>query len=90
MAQMITEALVRLDADLGSDKHQVIRALAGIVGDATVCYDMAYGRGPTPFTLWAKSLNAALASRRPRRGRAPGSRGLPAGGPGLHAPSAAK
>ncbi len=34
MAQMITEDLVRLDADLGSDKHDVIRALAGIVDDA--------------------------------------------------------
>ena len=27
---------------------------AGIVGEETVCYDMAYGRGHTPFTLWAK------------------------------------
>jgi PTS system fructose-specific IIC component len=34
MAQMITEDLVRLDADLGTDKHDVIRALAGIVDDA--------------------------------------------------------
>ncbi len=31
---MITAALVRLDAELGSDKHEVIRALAGIVADA--------------------------------------------------------
>jgi shikimate dehydrogenase len=36
---------------------------AGIVGDATVCYDMAYGRGHTPFTLWAKSLHAARATK---------------------------
>ena len=36
---------------------------AGIVGDQTVCYDMAYGRGETPFTSWAKSLNAARASK---------------------------
>jgi PTS system fructose-specific IIC component len=34
MAQMITEDLVRLDADLGTDKHDVIRALAGIVDEA--------------------------------------------------------
>ena len=34
MAQMITEDLVRLDADLGTDKHDVIRALARIVDDA--------------------------------------------------------
>jgi shikimate dehydrogenase len=32
---------------------------AGIVGNGSVCYDMAYGRGETPFTAWAQSLNAA-------------------------------
>ena len=26
---------------------------AGLVGEESVCYDMAYGRGDTPFTLWA-------------------------------------
>ena len=36
---------------------------AGIVGDSTVCYDMAYGRGQTPFTLWANSLHAARATK---------------------------
>jgi len=36
---------------------------AGIVGEATVCYDMAYGRGHTPFTLWAKSLHAGRATK---------------------------
>jgi shikimate dehydrogenase len=30
----------------------------GLIGEDTVCYDMAYGRGHTPFTLWAKSLHA--------------------------------
>ncbi len=30
----------------------------GLVGENTVCYDMAYGRGHTPFTLWARSLHA--------------------------------
>jgi shikimate dehydrogenase len=30
----------------------------GLVSEETVCYDMAYGRGHTPFTLWAKSLHA--------------------------------
>ena len=34
MSDLITTELVRLDADLGSDKHDVIRALARIVGDA--------------------------------------------------------
>jgi shikimate dehydrogenase len=31
----------------------------GLVGEETVCYDMAYGRGHTPFTLWGRSLHAA-------------------------------
>jgi shikimate dehydrogenase len=32
-----------------------------IVGPETTCYDMAYGRGHTPFTEWANSLHAARA-----------------------------
>jgi shikimate dehydrogenase len=36
---------------------------AGLVGARTICYDMAYGKGHTPFTLWAKSLNAARVSK---------------------------
>jgi shikimate dehydrogenase len=35
----------------------------GIVGEQSVCYDMAYGRGHTPFTLWAKSLHAARTTK---------------------------
>jgi len=31
---------------------------AGLVDEETVCYDMAYGRGQTPFTTWAHSLHA--------------------------------
>jgi PTS system fructose-specific IIC component len=34
MPDLITSALVRLDADLGSEKHDVIRALARIVSEA--------------------------------------------------------
>ncbi len=34
MQDLINAGLVRLDADLGSDKHAVIRALAQVVGDA--------------------------------------------------------
>ena len=30
----------------------------GLVGEETVCYDMAYGSGHTPFTMWAKQLYA--------------------------------
>jgi shikimate dehydrogenase len=35
----------------------------GLVGEDTICYDMAYGRGHTPFTLWAKSLHAARTTK---------------------------
>ncbi len=35
----------------------------GLVSEETVCYDMAYGRGHTPFTLWAKSLHAARTTK---------------------------
>jgi shikimate dehydrogenase len=35
----------------------------GLVHETTVCYDMAYGRGPTPFTLWATSQNAGRTSK---------------------------
>lgn len=34
MSDLITPSLVRLDADLGADKHAVIRALAAVVTDA--------------------------------------------------------
>ena len=34
MTDLITTDLVRLDADLGADKHEVIRALARVVADA--------------------------------------------------------
>ena len=34
---------------------------AGLVSETTLCYDMSYGRGDTPFTRWAKSLHAARA-----------------------------
>jgi PTS system fructose-specific IIC component len=34
MTDLITTDLVRLDADLGTDKHDVIRALAGVVASA--------------------------------------------------------
>lgn len=35
----------------------------GLVGETTVCYDMAYGRGRTPFTAWAESQRAARACK---------------------------
>jgi shikimate dehydrogenase len=36
---------------------------ANLVGGQTICYDMAYGRGHTPFTLWGKSLHAARTAK---------------------------
>jgi shikimate dehydrogenase len=36
---------------------------AGLVSEETVCYDMAYGRGPTPFTSWGKSLHAGRTTK---------------------------
>lgn len=30
----------------------------GLVGKYTLCYDMAYGRGATPFTTWAEAQHA--------------------------------
>jgi len=39
MSDLITADLVRLDADLGAEKNDVIRALAGIVGDAGRAHD---------------------------------------------------
>jgi len=36
---------------------------AGLIGGHSICYDMAYGRGHTPFTLWAKSLHAARTTK---------------------------
>ncbi len=36
---------------------------AGLVGEESVCYDMAYGRGDTPFTLWANSRHAARTTK---------------------------
>jgi shikimate dehydrogenase len=35
----------------------------GLVGEESLCYDMAYGRGETPFTLWAKSLHAGSTTK---------------------------
>jgi shikimate dehydrogenase len=34
---------------------------ASVVGPATVCYDLAYAKGETPFTRWARELGAAAA-----------------------------
>jgi len=33
----------------------------GVIGPTTLCYDMAYGKGDTAFTRWAKSAGAGRA-----------------------------
>ena len=48
MSDLITGALVRIDADLGTEKHDVIRALARIVSDA--------GRTTDPEQLAADAI----------------------------------
>ncbi|HEU5035862.1 MAG TPA: fructose-specific PTS transporter subunit EIIC [Nocardioides sp.] len=56
MQELINAGLVRLDAQLGADKHAVIRALAQIVGDAGRATDVdqlvedAYAREATSAT----------------------------------------
>jgi shikimate dehydrogenase len=35
----------------------------GLVGESTLCYDMMYGRGHTPFTRWASEHNAGRISK---------------------------
>lgn len=34
---------------------------ASVVGPTTLCYDMAYGKGDTPFTAWARKAGAGRA-----------------------------
>jgi len=36
---------------------------SGLVSEETICYDMAYGRGLTPFTRWAASRKAGRISK---------------------------
>ena len=60
MTDLITADLVRLDADLGADKHDVIRSLAGMVADA--------GRSADPDQLAADAI-AREGDRRHRAAR---------------------
>jgi len=47
-----------INATAASLQGEVPTMPAGLVNEQTVCYDMAYGRGHTAFTLWAKSQRA--------------------------------
>lgn len=52
-----------INATSASLRGEMPELPVGIVGEETICYDMAYGRGHTPFTLWAKSLHAARTTK---------------------------
>jgi shikimate dehydrogenase len=52
-----------INATAASLQGEMPQMPVGLVGEDSVCYDMAYGRGHTPFTLWAKSLHAARTTK---------------------------
>jgi shikimate dehydrogenase len=52
-----------INATSASLRGEMPELPVGLVGEETICYDMAYGRGHTPFTLWAKSLHAARTTK---------------------------
>lgn len=52
-----------VNATSASLKGDVPPIPEGVVGPATVCYDMAYGIGETPFTDWARRLGAGVAAQ---------------------------
>jgi shikimate dehydrogenase len=52
-----------INATSASLQGEVPSMPQGLVGEQTLCYDMAYGRGHTPFTLWAKSQHAGRTTK---------------------------
>jgi shikimate dehydrogenase len=52
-----------INATSASLQGEMPQMPVGLVGEETICYDMAYGRGHTPFTLWARSLHAARTTK---------------------------
>jgi shikimate dehydrogenase len=52
-----------INATSASLQGEMPQMPVGLVGEDSICYDMAYGRGHTPFTLWAKSLHAARTTK---------------------------
>ena len=50
-----------LNATSASLQDEIPPIPRGAVGPATLCYDMAYGKGDTSFTRWAKSIGAGRA-----------------------------
>lgn len=50
-----------INATSASLQGEMPQLPAAVVGEHTLCYDMAYGKDDTVFTHWAKQLNAAYA-----------------------------
>ncbi len=50
-----------LNATSASLQNTVPPISSKCIGDSTICYDMAYGHGSTPFTRWALEKGAARA-----------------------------
>jgi shikimate dehydrogenase len=50
-----------LNATAASLQETIPPIPPGVIGPATLCYDMAYGKGDTAFTRWSKSAGAGRA-----------------------------
>ncbi len=50
-----------LNATSASLQDEIPPIPRGCIGPATLCYDMAYGKGDTSFTRWARSIGAGRA-----------------------------
>ncbi len=50
-----------INATSASLSGEIPEIATGIIGPATVCYDMSYGKAGTPFTEWALGLKCASA-----------------------------
>lgn len=47
-----------INATAAGLQGEMPRLPLGLVGERSVCYDMSYGRGETPFTQWGRSQHA--------------------------------
>lgn len=50
-----------INATSASLQEEIPPIPRGAIGPATLCYDMAYGKGDTSFTRWARSIGAGRA-----------------------------
>lgn len=50
-----------INATSASLQEEIPPIPRGAIGPATLCYDMAYGKGDTAFTRWARSIGAGRA-----------------------------